>query len=113
MGLLFRVTHLNQLSLRQVIREGRKSLGHDLRGKPVLLEGLSEASLLGNSLIYPGSHNTGGLNQGVSEPFTTHTSIDNRVPVLQVNYASRDSLRKLSVCSRGLLSCRTRGRCEV
>ena len=44
--------------------------------------------------------------QGILEYLTAHICIDDRVPVLKLDRAGSQRLRKLIHCSRGLLACR-------
>src|SRR5690606_32231738 len=110
LDLIVGVTHLLELFGGEVSGELCKRLGHDLRSEPLLLERLSEATVLLDEVVNRDSLVSSGLNQGIPKGLATHAGVNDRIPVHQSDGSRRHSLRKLVHRGGCLLSIRARER---
>ena len=102
-SLLLRVAGAEQLFTRQVTSVLGQSLDHDLRGKPSILKRVTERPRLVDHLVDFDAVGACRSLQGFLELLTTHTGVNDRVPVLKFYRACRKRLRQLVHCRCGLL----------
>ena len=112
-GILTRGFHLLAVLLSTFDSEFLQCRIKDIRTNPAFFQRFSERTRLLDHCIDLDTHFTSSLFKTFLEDLTTHTGINNRVPVLQLNSACSKGLRKLIHCCRCLCTIRTGSSSQV
>ena len=112
-GILTRSFHLLTVLLSTFNSEFLQCRIKDISTNPAFFQRFSERARLLNHRIDLDTHFTSSLFKTFLEDLTAHTSINNRIPVLQLNSACSKGLRKLIHCCRCLRTIRTGSSSQV